>query len=228
MYCDNECEHPPPPTQFLPTRLIDIGKTENSRPRLVTTTSLIDEESPGLVKYAALSYCWGPREDAEQQVKTTWSNLHSFCQEIPEEQLTPVIKDTFRVCRTLQIRYVWIAALCIIQGCMEDWPRESEVMGLVYYHSYLTICPLSSHSCLESFLLPRQGVNIDFESSIRKEKRGFFTLRYDSNDVEYPSLSSSSWLDKDRTRSTWDTRGWTLQENSFSPRLLFFGQSMVQ
>ncbi len=224
-YCDNECEHALPRTSFLPTRLVDLGEGESPRSRLILTKSFANEGSLAPVKYATLSYCWGPKNDADQQLKTTSLNLDLHFQEIPEENWTPVIADTFRVCRSLGIRYVWIDALCIIQGCVDDWNRESEMMGLVFYHSDLTICPLSSHSCLQGFLSPRSSrVKIDFQSAVKREICGVFILYDEHNDVEKPFDSLSSDLE----RSTWKNRGWTLQEDCLSRRFLYFGQSMLQ
>lgn len=76
---------------------------------------------------------------------------------------TPMIQDTITLCRKLGIRYVWIDALCIIQGDLADWERESAKMYGIYYNAHLTIYPTVSGSCLEGFLnRPAPGLEIPF------------------------------------------------------------------
>ncbi|KAK1963816.1 hypothetical protein LY78DRAFT_563578, partial [Colletotrichum sublineola] len=126
---------------FLPTRLIDVGQTDQDGPRLVLSETLTNRatvNSPK-VEYATLSYCWGPKEDADQQLKTTRATLSAHLEKVPIESMTPVVRDTVITCRALGIQYLWVDALCIIQGDSEDWNKESLSMGRVYYCSALTI-----------------------------------------------------------------------------------------
>ena len=44
----------------------------------------------------------------------------------------------------LNIQYIWIDSLCIIQDDDEDWEKEAAVMGFVYANAYLTISASSS------------------------------------------------------------------------------------
>lgn len=59
------------------------------------------------------------------------------------------------------------------------------MMGLVYYHSYLTICPLCSHSCLQTFISPRpDGLNLDFQPTRHSNIQGVLTLYEGHNDQD--------------------------------------------
>ena len=63
--CAEQC-HPPAERVFLPTRLIDLGQDPaKDCPRLVITADSIGRPQELLepVKYVALSYCWGTREE---------------------------------------------------------------------------------------------------------------------------------------------------------------------
>ncbi|KAJ4302706.1 hypothetical protein N0V90_001596 [Kalmusia sp. IMI 367209] len=76
-YClehDDLCK--PPPSQFIPRRLIDVGLENSGDPFLV------EPEEP--VQYACLSYCWGP--DTQDVLKTIQSNLESHHQAIPQSK----------------------------------------------------------------------------------------------------------------------------------------------
>ncbi|TDZ19431.1 hypothetical protein Cob_v007525 [Colletotrichum orbiculare MAFF 240422] len=225
--CRNECGHIKDDTGFLPTRLIDVGDSDVDEPRLVISETLqrrFADDCPKL-EYATLSYCWGPKEDAEQQVKTTRESLGMHLSRLPLASMSPVVRDTVRVCRALRIKYLWVDALCIVQGDAEDWNRESLTMGRVYYCATLTICPLASTSCLQGYLEPRsQGLTVEFQSSKRKDVNGTYTLFRSSDDRQ--AFWNQSSLLIDLSSSLWETRGWTFQENFLSGRTLFVGPSM--
>ncbi|KAK4164610.1 heterokaryon incompatibility protein-domain-containing protein [Cladorrhinum sp. PSN259] len=219
---------------FNPTRLLDLGLSEDAGVRLVITNELIPCEVH--VKYAALSYCWGPPEDAQQQSTLTIAKLASLRQGISYKQLSPVMRDAVSVCRKLGIRYLWIDALCIIQDSRADWEQESQQMSRIYEKSHLTICAMASASCLEGFLPDRpRAKEFRYTSPLSSSKTlqtgGAFSLRpvpgYDLVELLAPPASDTAPLDQDMFLSRWNERGWVFQEKSMSPRKLYFGHSMI-
>jgi hypothetical protein len=54
--------------------------------------------------------------------------------------MAAVLVDAVELCRRLSIRYLWVDAVCIIQGSKEDWQREAALMGQVYANAFVTIC----------------------------------------------------------------------------------------
>ncbi|OBR13180.1 Neutral/alkaline non-lysosomal ceramidase [Colletotrichum higginsianum IMI 349063] len=228
--CEDDCGHAKPASSFLPTRLIDVGQSEKDVPRLVVTEDMLNSRTVDDVEYAALSYCWGPKEDALQQTKTTKDTMSTHYQGMPLSSLSPVVRDTVKVCRTLDIRYLWVDALCIIQGDKADWDRESQMMGQVYYSCSVAICPVSSRSCLEGYLGVRpRGLDVAFQSSRHQHIRGTYKLVPSSTDSDedrmgYPRPGPPLYLDL--SRSSWDQRGWTFQELVLSPRMIIFGPLM--
>ncbi|KAM0195743.1 hypothetical protein ACHAPQ_003065 [Fusarium lateritium] len=228
--CEEQCDHKSSDPEFLPTRLIDVGTQRGDDARLVITADLPkSQDDPGShpIKYATLSYCWGPKEEAMQQVKTTTDNLLLHLKRMPLAEMSPVVRDTILVCRALNIRYVWVDALCILQGDAQDWDKESEMMGKVYYCSYLTVCPLVSSSCLQGFLTPRApGVEVEFHSSLRPRIQGTYSIFECKENVVPDRPPSLLCKHLDENQSSWPTRGWTFQEDILSLRMLFFGESM--
>ncbi|KZL66243.1 TOL-like protein [Colletotrichum tofieldiae] len=225
--CQTECGHAKEDVSFLPTRLIDIGQADQDDARLVNTETLPDRTAANFqeIDYAVLSYCWGPKEDADQQLKTTRATLSTHLDKISLESMSPVVRDTVNTCRALGIRYLWVDALCIIQGDSDDWNRENLTMGRVYYCSTLTICPLASKSCLQGYLGPRlQGYDVEFRSTRRNGIRGTYTL-YPSSDDRVSFWNRPSLM-VDLEQAVWETRGWTFQENMLSTRLLFLGPGL--
>ncbi len=58
---------------------------------------------------------------------------------MPWNMLTNNLKQAFEIARSLDIGYIWIDSLCIIQGSEEDWAREANKMHLVYRNSCCNI-----------------------------------------------------------------------------------------
>jgi hypothetical protein len=121
---------------FLPTRLLEIGNHESGLEfiRLRLNLELRSEKD---VKYLALSHCWG--NAIPEIATTTVATLASHLEGISAQNLTSNFKDICLLARKLGLKYVWIDSLCIIQDSMEDWSRESGLMGKVFAHAYCTI-----------------------------------------------------------------------------------------
>lgn len=218
--------NPAPPTAlFVPTRLLDVGLSSGGKISLVTTPDTHSD-----ITYAALSYCWGPPEDSLKQPKLLTSNMADLHTDISPAQLSPVMLDAITVCRDLRIPYVWIDALCIIQDSKTDWEQESQVMARVYENASLTICAMSSSSCLLPFLAPRPSWS-KYPYSSPNATRGTFRLRpvagYDNPDPTPHPILKTTPLDQDLAASRWSQRGWVFQEKAMSPRKLFFGDAML-
>ncbi|KAH9208753.1 heterokaryon incompatibility protein-domain-containing protein, partial [Leptodontidium sp. 2 PMI_412] len=134
-----------PDSTFIPRRLIEVGN-DSRDPRLVEELCATSVPRP---RYAALSYCWGPEQNT---FRTTRDNIESNKQTIAFTLLPQTIQDAIRVCRALKIDYLWVDALCIIQGDegVKDWYEQSGQMRKIYSNSYLTIaaedCPVPTRT----------------------------------------------------------------------------------
>jgi hypothetical protein len=227
--------HPDDTTErFLPRRIVDLGVRSASRPRLT--------ESPGrdsVDRYATLSYCWGPSSEARQQLKLTRENREQFQKDIPVERMPPVLHDMIRVCKALKIQYIWIDALCILQGDKTDWEEQSSQMDKIFQHSYVTICAASSSSCMEGFLhRPRDScrpsIQIPYIDETSNKVCGAYSLRLTSKRENWPVskihplvYSMLSAEGRDLTLSAWAYRGWVFQERFVSSMQIIFGATML-
>jgi hypothetical protein len=177
-------------------------------------------------RYAALSYCWGTTEDAATQLKTESSTLEDRYSGIPIETMTTTMVDAVNVAHALEIRYLWIDSLCIIQDDVQDWKNEFSQMGMTFRHAYVTFCPLASSSSHQSFLKRSSSLGVHFKSSVQPKVSGIYSLRITrSYDLELPQEYQS--LRNDLKASRWSKRGWTLQEECLSRRILSFGSSRI-
>ncbi|KAJ4323830.1 hypothetical protein N0V84_004176 [Fusarium piperis] len=223
---------PAPDMNFVPTRLLDLGLGEDGD----ASIRLILTKKP--VEYATLSYCWGPPEDAKEQSITTDENLNDRLKEIPFRELSAVIQDAVRFCRSVRkpIRYLWVDALCIIQRQGEggqDWPAESAVMGQIYKNAEFTLCALGSSSCKQGFLSRElRSVTVNYRSPFKPNAEGTYTMVL-MGKVELPKSiemiddgrCANLFQNLDIFTTLWLTRGWTFQEFHMTKRRIFIGRA---
>jgi hypothetical protein len=132
-----------PARQMLPKRVLDLSSADKSSIKLVELNGIC-------APYISLSYSWGP---AGVTLKTTPENRSSHLRNIPWQEFPTVFQDAIVICWALKIQYLWVDALCIIQGDSADWEVESAKMAEIYSNSFLTIaaaaCP-DNHASLFS------------------------------------------------------------------------------
>jgi len=201
----------------MPTRVIALGDPKSvpgaKPPRLLITNGLCES-------YVALSYCWGRGATASLMLRD--ENLESLQQEINEDRLVKTYCEAFQVARDLGFWYIWIDALCIIQGNKDDWEYESARMGEVYGNAALSIVAARSSDSASGFL------RNDFKPAA--DPCPFPYGRVDENGNEIDGLFVG--LDRAWFKDTLDpdpvqTRGWCLQEAELSRRTLVYGSEGV-
>ena len=145
-------------------------------------------------------------------ITTTTETLADRCNGIRIDELSPTPRDTISLARELSIQYIWVDSLCILQDSQDDWEAESSTMGTYDGSSLLTILAGRDGLFGERDSLPmpyckfsslsgpgRTLVNLYFTLFPHRPRRGI-------------SKSSPKIY----------TRGWVLQEEILSPRLLSF------
>ncbi|KAJ2988697.1 hypothetical protein NUW58_g3840 [Xylaria curta] len=195
--------HPLPASGFCPERLIDVQS------QLV---KLVSKENTPRTKR-----------------KTTEESLQQRLTEIKYEAMSPVLHDAVQVARSLSIPYLWVDALCVIQGHGGDWESQSRVMDKIYGSAHITIAALASGSCNEQFrFATRRPLYVAFRSAIDPNLAGLVRLRY-VGIGRFDKLRRSELVNQitfnNIVNSRWRSRGWTFQEDVTSTRVLFFGPS---
>lgn len=94
---------------FLPTRVSDVGRVDDSEePHLVVTEELTAEHKKQ--PYVALSHCW----EKKRFLTTAADRFVKHRGRIPMQDLPASFQDAVIVVRRLGFRYLWIDSLCII------------------------------------------------------------------------------------------------------------------
>lgn len=190
----------------LPTRVIDLSDDEPTNLRVLVP------ETGTSGKYAALSYCWG----RSNHFVLTAATLNSLQNGFHLSQLPQTIQDAVRVTREIGLKYLWVDALCIIQGqdaeAIDDWNIEVAKMDAVYRDAYFTISAAAAQNASGGLF---HGSHCD--------------LPYISSWTTLGAREVALWA-----RVTWrnitpgftsqpiNSRAWTLQEHVLSSRILFY------
>jgi hypothetical protein len=225
----------------LPKRVIDVG-SDTDDPRIYTTSSEIGT-------YVALSHCWGGAPAAA----TLQKHLAERERCLPLDLLPATFKDAVKLCRALDIKYLWIDSLCIVQDDKEEWAEEAGKMSSVYENSIFVIAADSAWNC-QAGCLPKRRWSTAFEWKLLP---GTQPASLDGKtifcDQDLPLLCPNQKRDGDttvfirltqrneprkgevahklynfnegHTPSRLDQRGWCFQERLLGKRILHVGTS---
>jgi hypothetical protein len=203
---------PKPQDAILPTRLLDVGDSTESLEGLHLVV-------PGKVtkgKWIALSYCWGKNNETYQ---TTTKNLEDHLRQIPVEKLPLTIQDAVHVTRSLDIRYLWVDALCIIQDSDEDWQAEAAKMMNVYGNAYATIAANTGGNANSGLYIDRNLLESRPCEMKFREPDGKKLVRY--RWIHPPRMPWGTVVKSGNLQK----RGWALQETCIAVRVIYYDEN---
>ncbi|KAI1337341.1 heterokaryon incompatibility protein-domain-containing protein [Xylariaceae sp. FL0016] len=191
----------------MPTRVIDVGTSNKDPVRLYTTKG---EDAI----YACLSHVWGQSKPMVSQAE----RMDSLQKDgIPWDLLDNTYRDAITFCRKLQIKYLWIDSLCIIQNDGDDWLRESVRMSQYYGNAYLCLAASGSSDHEHGFFVKN-------EEPLKVSGKGPDDLPY----CVFLRLRISHLANGDHEAVSeafpLTLRGWCYQERRLAPRVLHFGR----
>jgi hypothetical protein len=218
-----------PGTGILPKMVIDVDLSNvGTGPRL---TTLPLEDSPTRL-YAALSHCWGFPSCV---LRTTKDTLRKYSESIPVVDLPKTFIDAIEITRKLNIPFLWIDSLCIVQDDQQDWEIESSKMGDIYHNSYLTISATASENsqggcCLQS-IIPSKTVHftpdIAFTGLGESRTKSSFSGFVRPTSQVANAYGAQSKEPKSLQLSPTRKRGWILQESILSHRVVHFAEDQI-
>ncbi|WQF87647.1 Putative heterokaryon incompatibility [Colletotrichum destructivum] len=198
-----------------PTRLIDVGPKGWETVRLLETGSsqqVEDPSKPVRFEYIALSHPWGDRA-LHQHFCTTRDNINDHMNRISDDSLPATFKDAIRIARELNVRYLWIDSLCIVQGEDGDFEDEAQHMETVFSSALCVIAANSATGTSDGFLKQRPDRTVVVVA--RPSESPFYiceAIDDFQSDVVEGALSK---------------RGWVLQERALARRTIYFTSRQV-
>lgn len=151
--------------------------------------------------------------------RTTKTTLTAFKNGIAFTSLPKTFQDAVIFTRRLQIRYLWIDSLCIIQEDVDDWHKQAPQMCSIYHGSALTLAASGAPDSQGGLFSPAfldhkdytiQDMGINGPCNIH--------LRHPIKHLDF----ISKWGDIAEPHLPLLKRGWVYQERLLSPRVLQF------
>ncbi|RGP69898.1 heterokaryon incompatibility [Fusarium longipes] len=147
---------------------------------------------------------------------------HQLEEGMPIEAFPKTFNDAFWLIHQLEIPYIWIDSLCILQDDNDDWVHESARMCDVYGNAYLTIAATRAGNCSEGFVGSREGPGYGY---IPFHQDGMFDHVAVS---PLPVRHVEPWSRIiDLEEEPLSKRAWTLQERYLSPRTVHFASAQM-
>ncbi|KAB8301524.1 hypothetical protein EYC80_003373 [Monilinia laxa] len=187
-------------------------------------------------EYATLSHCWGSEQNVQS---TTMANFLNRTQCFEMKELSRTLQEAILFAVDLEINYMWIDSLCIIQDSRLDWEHESSRMHGIYRLSCLNISAMSGKDGRNGLFNPRWAPEVsaparrspveslevgefevpseNFSCKINLKIMVRFSLSRAHEDITNPSAMQGI-----NPVSPLLTRGWAFQERIISPRTISF------
>jgi len=222
---------------ILPSRVVHVGLGSSSTVLLVTTNG---ERG----RYCALSYCWGPKSPKDSQTTLLRATLDRFERSLPVKELPKPIQEAIEVAYRLDIPYLWVDRLCIVQDKEEDIEAECDRMCDIYERAFLTLAALGDDTGNKGLFLDREvldyptsvtpeaeirGQNVRLSCTVKDKRIGDVYLGkvLSSDTGPHEDRDSESCFGQELEESRWVTRGWILQERLLSRRIVYFGKRQL-
>ncbi|KAI0179667.1 heterokaryon incompatibility protein-domain-containing protein [Hypoxylon sp. FL1284] len=187
---------------YVPSRLLKLEASSQGPPKV----QLCSPDEPK--RYAVLSYCWG----GDQAHKTTSATLTANYVDIRWDSLPLSIQDAIKVTLNIDLEYIWVDSICIVQDDDKDKQREIASMPRIYNESVVTIVAARAKSARDGFLHPLDTSR--YEGKIFK--LGFKCEHSTSGHVYLVKETQYNYGESDPI----DSRAWTLQESYLSKRII--------
>lgn len=209
---------------WIPSRLIFVGTTATPALRLC-------EDAPQGSQYTSLSHCWG----GYMPLRLLKCNLASFKKELPISALPKTFRDSIIVTRQLDILYIWIDSLCIVQDSADDWEKESVLMYKVYSNASMNVAATFARDGRDGLFSERHQLAVqpcivevdwllpDTTDSVEEESH----MNIHANAKYFYQVVPNSRWERKVEESPLNQRGWVCQERLLSRRNVHFTQGEV-
>lgn len=195
---------------------------------LETPDSLrVIENCPSTQPYACLSHRWSA---STEKISLLSTNLNRYKSGLSASSLPRLFRDVIGLCQRLDLQYLWIDSLCIIQDSLTDWETVAATMGSIYENAFVTISAdwnTDSDQSLFSCIPPAFRAAEIPTPAIRLhsgEEGKVFIRRQLPHPAGTPTSNPGTFAPDDLP---FQRRGWVFQERALSKRIIHFTQFEV-
>ncbi|KAI5928600.1 heterokaryon incompatibility protein-domain-containing protein [Camillea tinctor] len=219
-----KCARASKSNDFMPTRVLDVGPSISPWPP--QRVRIVDTQAEQIYSpYMTLSHSWG-KDKSFAELKQ--ANLEEYRgRGVPWSEVcrNKNLEHAVRVARRLEIRYLWMDSLCIIQDedDKNDWHAEAPLMHLVYRNSYCNIAAADSGDCNGGLFRDREE-HLDLIVPSRYVPSEHDQTLFQKH--KWQVVSGELWRG-DLLQSVLYSRGWIFQERMLSQRILHFSRSQI-
>lgn len=170
------------------------------------------------IKYATLSHCWGQKSE-KHLTRASYNDLKNGTD-------LAVLPRTFReavlACQILNIEYLWIDSLCIVQDDEDDWRHHTGLMANVYASGYVNLAATYSPSSNGGLLGQDQNPLLFNPPLLSTQWSGHIDRK-----GQFLFYRRAMWTDHVEDAPL-NLRGWVFQENLLSPRTVHFSSDQIR
>jgi hypothetical protein len=198
-----------------------MRESDNQMVRLVSTKEgeRVSGQPSFEGRYVTLSHRWG----GSKFTKLDPGKRRSFQRGIEVESLPKTFQHAITVAAELGVRWIWIDAMCILQGHEEDWLHESSQMDKVYAYSYCNISATAARDSSEGLFRDRSVDKVWFDRVSLKTQD---LLRDAPRTIEC-TISDLTFWPESVDNGPVNRRSWVLQERLLAPRVIHFCADQV-
>jgi hypothetical protein len=208
-------------TIYIPQRLMDLTSTFPliriiNRDDFAPPKSKSNRQQPRCQpRYVALSYRWGKVDGILKFDKSSQQRLRDgvHLREFPQ-----LIQDSVKIARALDLDYLWVDALCIIQGDKADWHTQAGQMAHVYGNSYVCFSTAGALDPSSTLVFERSPHSLG--------SQGIYLDGSNDQSQEFICVEPRSLITRLES-SGMNDRGWIFQERVLAKRTIHFNTDQL-
>jgi hypothetical protein len=179
---------------------------------VIETASQLSDKS---THYLALSHPWGENSSTNVHFKCDRDNIKERMTIIRDRDLPSTFLHAVQIARGLEVEYIWIDSICILQKTdtdLGDFHEEAKSMESIYASAYCIIAASSA-----------KGMSSGFLSEERLKRVAIRLPQVDKGDQPATYLCDAiDDFQGDVLEGPLNKRGWVLQERALARRTIFF------
>ncbi|EMR88781.1 hypothetical protein ACHAP3_001528 [Botrytis cinerea] len=204
----------------LPTRVLDVSRVESDGKVYLVHSNGKRQ------KYTTLSHCWGDANHTP--ITTSKATLSDRTSGIALESLPKTFRDAVVITHHLNISYIWIDSLCIVQDSEEDWNLEASRMAQIYSSSFLNIAAAACKDSTVGLFYDGWNTENGFLGAPHEIRVSGSASNHGDYSIYIQEIDHSHFHDSELLiEGPLMSRAWVYQERFLAPRTVYFTSAEI-